>query len=192
MYCSVADVEAELGVTLDGDQIDRATFLISAAQDFIDEFCHRTFEASTPITGERHRIEGPTLYVRVAPIASVERIRQTYGYVGEPPAAMTVGNDYDVINLTTGEIRLALYRYGEVLVDYTPAVTVPASIQDVTAQIVAQRMAGSVGSSAMPDDVKRFDVRNELVMERFALDEFPPRALQVLDTLRLKKRLVLV
>ncbi len=192
-YCSVADVESELGVTLDGDQSDRAETLIAAAQSFIDLYCGQTFEASDPIIGERHPVYGHTLYVHNAPVASVEAVRWRITRIGEPFQTLRLGKEYDVVDLSTGLLRLIrdLY-YSEVEIDYTPDISVPADIRDVTAQIVAQRMAPSVAGGTMPDDMKSFQVGTELRMDRFALDEFPPRALQVMDTLKLRVRMAFV
>lgn len=195
-YCTPDDVAAELGVTFDGEQEARAATLIAAAQAFIDTYCMCTFEASTPITGEWHALYGQNVYLDVAPIASVEAVRWRVQRVGEPYHTLTGGHDYEVVDFATGHLRLRSHSFRtEVTVDYTPAVTVPADIADVTAQIVAERMSGTIPSSSgadLPGDVKRVRVGTELEIERFTEADVPEAALDILTTLRLHQKLVFV
>jgi len=183
-YCVASDVATEMGVTFSGAQTTQATDYIVSAQDWIDHYAGRTFEASTAITGERHRIEGPTVYLRKAPMASIQRIRQTYGAVGEPLVTLTSGSDYDVISLTTGELRLALYRYGEVLVDYTPAITVPGRIKRATTLLVAHWMQSSV--AGVPAGVEQFGVGGELSVKFAdgAVGDIPDEVIRLIGSRR--------
>jgi hypothetical protein len=159
-YTTPDQIADELGQDLTLAQIQQCHALIEQAEDWIDWYKGQTYSTSTAITDERHRIEGPTLYLRNTPLASVQRIRQTYGAVGETPVTLTADTDYEVISLTTGELRVALYRYGEVLVDYTPAITVPARINRATTLLVAHWMGDS--TSGVPSGVQEYAVGGEL------------------------------
>lgn len=187
-YCTADDVAAALGVDLTPAEAAHAEELIVAAEDWIDEFTHQTWEASTPILAERHRIEGPRVYLHVVPLASIQAV---YSVAGASP--LTAGSAYQLVNATTGELRIADYYYtGELLVDYTPAVTPPPAIQDACTQMVAGRMAGATDPSGqtLPPDVKRVQVGGEWTVERFSAAEVAGEVQSVLSSLRLKQRVI--
>ena len=186
----VADV---LGTDLTSAQNQYCLGLIAAAEDWIDEYTHQTWAATTPILAERHRLEGPRIYLRVVPLASVEAVWQAPWYVGSTPTLIEAPSGYQLVSATTGELRIAGYRYGEVLVDYTPNVTPPPAITDACTQMVAARMGGSTDASGqtLPADVKRVQVGGEWTVERFTAEEVAGEVQSVLSTLRLKQRVVL-
>lgn len=194
-YCDPTDVAAELGVEFDADQEDRAMVLIAAAQSFVDDYTGRTFEATDAITGERHRVYGDAVYLHTAPIASVERVQSRSRWVGSTAQTLILNQDYEIVSLVTGELRIGRGWYGdaELLVDYTPNQSVPADLADAVAQMVAARMADEVsGSNDLPPGVKRYEVGNELQVEMFSPSEVPSQALRTLDTLKLHRRLVVI
>ena len=191
-YCTGDDVAAALGVTFTPEEEAHAEQLIAVAQDWIDEFTHQTWEASTPILAERHRLEGPRVYLHVVPLASVEAVWQAPWYLGSTPTLIEALSGYQLVNATTGELRIAGYRYGEILVDYTPAVTPPPAIVDACTQMVAGRMGGltSASGQTLPADVKRARVGAEWEVERFSAAEVTGEVQSLLSTLRLKQRVI--
>ena len=192
-YCTPADVATVLGVTFTPEEEAQAEQLIAAAEDWIDEFTQQTWAASTPILAERHRIEGPRVYLRVVPLAHVDAVSWAPGYVGATPSVIAATSGYQLVNATTGELRIANYGYGDLLVDYTPAVTPPPAIQDACTRMVAGRMAAATDPSGqtLPPDVKRVQVGGEWAVERFSATELAGEVQNVLSSLRLKQRVVL-
>lgn len=189
-YCTVADVESELGVSFDGDQTARAETLITAASAFVDTYCGRTFAETDPITEERHQLYAPRVFLSTTPVASVEAVRLRAPYLNQTYRTLTVTTEYELVNPTTGEVRLGCRPYGaEVAVDYTPDQSVPADLSDAVVQMVAARMAGEIsGGNDLPDGIKRYEVGNELQVEFFSPSEVPTQALRTLDTLKLHRR----
>lgn len=194
-YATADDVAAELHVTFTSEQEARAEWLIVAMQAFVDDYCGCTFGATDTITGERHRLYGDTVYLRVVPIASVQAVRLRSRYVGAQSQTITANDQYELIDLVMGELRLGWGwdSRDELLVDYTPNQSVPEDLTDVVAQTVAARMSGEVsGGTDLPPGVKRYEVGNELQVEMFSPSDLTDQAVTVLNTLKLKRPVLVV
>lgn len=194
VYALAADIAQELGVTFTSPQTSWATTLIARTQAFIDSFTGRTFEASTPITDERHTVYGTEIYLDRAPVSAVSTVKVRHSYVGATLETLALDVGYAVVDLANGLIRLSyFYAYpAEVLVTYTPAITVPLDVTDATVQMVADRMRGQVLSGGdAPDGVKRYQVGGELTVEMFSPADLSAQSITALTTLKLKRRLVI-
>jgi len=164
-YCVYADVASFLGVTLTSAQQARATDLIASTTLDVDNETNRGWLVCVQ-TAERH--ERATywhhdLYVRYAPIASVQSITGR-GFLGDVEATLVADTDFEIVSLEAGLIRLLYpWSWERVLVSYTPVDTVPLPIRDATAEWVAAKMLPSlrpdtygIESYSLPDLSVRF------------------------------------
>lgn len=164
-YCVYADVASFLGVTLTSGQQTRATDLIASTTIDVDNETNRGWLVGVQ-TSERHersRYWRQDLYVRYAPIVSVQAITGR-GYLGDVETALVAGTDFELVDAEAGLLRL-LYpsSWERVLVSYTPVDTVPLPIRDATAEWVAAKMLPSlrpdtygIESYSLPDLSVRF------------------------------------
>lgn len=136
-YTTALLVNRHLGGTLTSALQVQAHALIPAAEAFINERCGRSFGLGVQTNEAHYQPFRNDLYLRVPPVTSVASVAGRPGF-GVDEETLTVGEDYEVRDLTTG--RLWLWSPGSwdrVRVTYTPDSAIPASIQLAATELVA-------------------------------------------------------
>ena len=181
-YCTANDVQEFLGVTFTAAQTTHAENLIERAEIYIDEETGRGWLVGAQ-TDEAHYVDSQNVFVRYAPVASVEAVTGRSG-LGETEETLTVDEDYEVQDLDNGLIVLtAPGSYDRVLVDYTPVNAVPKDIKQACIDIVAQWMQPSLQSNygidsyALPDLTVKFS-------RAYTQTAVPPTARAIIERYR--------
>lgn len=163
-YCEPTDVADFLGLEFNNAQLIQAARHIDSVTTLIDEHTNRGWQVGEQ-NGEQHRwpeFRLGNLYLRYTPVASIEEIRGRFT-LGVDEVALVDGQDYEVVSLDDGLIRLITpTAYDQVSVDYTPVDVVPAPIRDACAEWVAARMqpmlrdSYGLDSYSLPDLTVKF------------------------------------
>lgn len=181
-YCSAQDVADFLGKTFTEAQETQCENLIERAEVEIDEATNRGWLVGEQ-TDEAHYPPGRLLFLRYAPVESVESISGRV-VLGAVETALVADTDYEVRDLESGLIRLVTLGYERLLVSYTPVDSVPGDIKQACIELVAQRMqpgllSGIYGldSYSLPDLTINFSrAHNQAAM--------PPAVQQVVERYR--------
>jgi hypothetical protein len=138
-YTTKAKVATFLGATFTAGQDTYCDVLIEKAEIAIDNHCNRAWLTGVQ-TNETHWCPGYSLYVKYPPVTSVASVAGRSG-LGETEETLTVDEDYEVRDLTSGLIHLVYPgSYDRVRVTYTPVATVPGPVEQATTELVAQWM----------------------------------------------------
>lgn len=193
-YCTHADVAGFLGLTFTAAQEAYADSRVESAEEIIDRETKRgwllgaqtleTHQLNEYWRGEPYQYGGLTfggkLYVKYAPLASVEAVYGRMG-LGTSNTLLTAGYDYEVVDLEQGLLRLVFPSlYDRVQVSYTPVGTVPAAIRDAAAELIAWWMQPGL----RPDTYGLYSVSLPDLSMRFAfhdVDAIPPSVQDKLD-----------
>jgi Neuraminidase (sialidase) len=153
-YCSVLDIERLYGSALTAAQLADADAAREPAEQLVDAATARAWLTGA-ITGERHQPTGPYLWLRYAPIVSVQAIRH-YTRGSTTGTALVPTESYEVDDLAQGRLYFPVWAsYAYVQADYTPVATVPAAVRDATAAQVADWLATDVAGAASGTVVRR-------------------------------------
>lgn len=182
-YCLYTDIEAMLGITLTAAQQTKTNELIEAAEIYIDNETGRGWLTGAQ-TDEAHFQPDEYIWLRYAPVSTVTAITGRY-YLGDTETALTVNEDYEVIDLETGQIRLVYpASWDRILADYTPDTAVPPLVKTACEDIVASWLqptlrTGSYGldSYSLPDLSIKFS-------RSHVQAAIPPLAQSIIDKLR--------
>ncbi len=155
-YTTINAIEGITGSLTDAQQ-KRALTLMEAAELHLDGEIGRGWLVGVQ-TQEAHF--NPTEYLNLAywPVASVTAVYGRSG-LGETEETLTADDDYEVVDLAAGQIRLVSpASWDRIRVTYTPVDTVPADVGQACAELVAQWLQptlrpGSYGldSYSLPD-----------------------------------------
>lgn len=161
-YTDAAAVALHLGRTLTVDQEAQVDVLVPPAQRWIDKRANRSWELTTPITGEAHTLYGPCLYLKQAPVASVEAVRVRSLTPGATARTLTAGVDYELLDATDGLLLIGTYytvdyRAG---VDYTPNVPLDERIALAATMLVAAWLRPAL--DGITGDIKSYSQGQEL------------------------------
>lgn len=184
-YCTAVQVETFMGLSFTTAQFAHCDDLIERAEKFVDEETNRGWLMGE-LEGERFYNPPPHIFLRYAPIESIEAITGRTG-LGEDEVELTEDVDYELMDLEAGHIYLVTPgSYDRVLVDYTPATAVPADITQATVELVATWMQGNLqpgsyglDSIQLPDYTVRF-------ARSHVQEAAPPTVQQVLDRYRFR------
>lgn len=153
-YASVLDVERLYGSALTAAQLADADAALEPAEQLVDGATARAWLTGA-VTGERHQPTGPYLWLRYAPVASVQALRH-YSRGSTTATALVLTESYEVDDLAQGRLYLPLWAsYAYVQADYTPDTSVPAAVRDATAAQVADWLANDVAGAASGTVVRK-------------------------------------
>lgn len=183
-YCTVQNVAEFLGLTLTAAQVVQCQARIEQAEAFIDGECNRAWLMPAQ-TDEAHYWPDYQVYLRYAPVASVEAVTGRTR-LGGTETTLTVNQDYEVRDLEAGLVHLVSPRRWErIMVDYTPAAGTPADIQRACMELVATWMLPSLqpgvfglDSYSLPDLTVKFS--------RSHFQEVAPTVQQVIERYRFR------
>lgn len=147
-YCTTTNVADFLGVSFTAGQITQCGALIEAAEVAFNGETNRAWLTGA-IVGETHWWPRGQVFLSYPPVATLgtvtARPRTMTGLTDE---TLTADDDYEVIDLATGQIALAEpFLYDRVKVSYTPVATVPADIRQAIVEWVAAQMLPSLNPS---------------------------------------------
>jgi hypothetical protein len=178
-FCTVADVETYLGVTLTAPQAAATTALIPLASAAITAQAHHAW-GTGPITAELYYPVRPLLTLTAAPVTSIEAVTG-YGPYQDPAGVLLVPDtDYALIDPARG--RLAVYAacyggYARLAVDYTPAEAIPDPVRWGTAITTAWLIGPTL--NGITSDVEAYSITGQLSVKLRA-EGLPAAALLVL------------
>lgn len=182
-YIEAGDVAGFLNRSFTVEEEDQCDVLIENAEIYIDNETGRAWLTGAQ-TDEIHYVDSQNVFVKYAPIATVDAISGRAG-LGESETTLTVDVDFEVIDLDAGQIRL-IYpaSYDRILVDYTPVATVPADLKQACIELVANWLQpylqpGSFGldSYSLPDLTVKFS-------RSHVQSAMPPLAMQIIERYR--------
>jgi hypothetical protein len=164
-YAQAHQVEAWYGADLATAQLAQVDAWLETAEQAIDAATGQPFGIGA-VTDERVYPDGPYVYLRHAPIASVQAIHGLHRG-STTQTALTLTTQYELDDLATGRLYLPDWRaYAVYYVDYTPATAIPAAIQEATAALLADWLTQA--APGMPGaDIKSYSVGQELTVTRF-------------------------
>ena len=209
-YTTAAAIASYLGRALTAPQLAQAAALVGAVESYIDGTTRRGW-LLPPVAGERYDLFGPEIYLRSAPVASVEALSTRSRRVGDVQTALTAGTDYELVDPDQGLVLLAgglipdfstsdipawttigprrgtPARYATV--SYTPNLPVPADIAQAAAQLAAFWLVNQLDPARY--GIARISYGHELTLafSRMQTDGMIPEDVQA--TL-LRNRLVIV
>lgn len=183
-YCTFSDVEAFLGVTFTGAQATQCESLIEAAELDFDGETGRAWLTGAQTLEAHHVGNSADVWLKYAPLTTISAFKGRSG-LGETETDLVADEDYEVMDLTTGHIRLVYPSlYDRVRVTYTPVATVPADIRQAVAEWVAARLMpalapGTYGldSVTLPDYAVKFS-------RAHVQESSPPNVQRVIDRWR--------
>lgn len=184
-YCTYGDVEAFLGVTFTGAQATQCETLIEAAELEFDGETNRAWLTGAQTLEAWHIVNNsPDVWLKYAPVASISAFKGRSA-LGETETDLVADTDYEVVSLTTGQIRLVYPSlHDRVRVTYTPVATVPADVKQAVVELVAARLMptmtpGTYGldSVTLPDYAVKYSRAHVQVA-------FPPNTQRAIDRWR--------
>ncbi len=144
---TTGQVAAWYGSTLSAEQAVQAAAWLEAAEGAIDAATQHPYLTGA-VVGERHTLDGPLLYLRQRPVASVTSVTG-YQRASMTGTALTLTEQYEEDDLAQGRLYLPVWRmYAYVLVSYTPVATVPAAVSEATAALLADWLTSDLATSS--------------------------------------------
>jgi hypothetical protein len=181
-YCTADDVAELLGLTFTAGQEAHCDNLIERAETDIDEGTGRGWLVGEQ-ADEAHYPIGRLIFLRYAPVASVESITGRSGPGGEE-IALVADEDYELRDAEAGLIKLLSSGYERLLISYTPVDTLPGDLKQAVIELVASRMQPSLqpgtyglDSYSLPDLQVRF-------ARSHVQEAMPPQVAQTIDRYR--------
>lgn len=190
-YCAIADIAGLLGITLTAAQQTEATSLIGSTEVYIDRETNFGW-LIPPITAEQYDLHKPYVYLRRAPVTSVQTVQTRTNAVGDVPVTLTANVDYELLDANLGLVTFVSGYWGkfsEALISYTPNLPVPADITYATTLIVANSLTYTILPDSFGIAQARFGRLTGLTFrESGAVLTVPVAAREILDAYR--KRII--
>lgn len=179
-YVTVEGVESFLQMTLTAAQQAECERLIPAVEKFVDKYCGRAWLTGAVLL-EAHWNPSGFLWLGNPPVASVEAVMGRMG-LGSEEAALVGDEDYEVIDLGEGLIRLVFPRtWDRVRVSYTPVDVLPEDLGQACVELVVAWMqpglrpdSYGLDSYSLPDLTVRFS-------RAHVQSAMPPAVREILD-----------
>lgn len=183
-YCTYTDVEAFLGVDFTAAQQAQCEAMIEAAELDFDGETGRAWLTGAQTLEAHHVNNSADVWLKYAPLTTISAFKGRSG-LGETETDLVADEDYEVMDLTTGHIRLVYPSlYDRVRVTYTPVTTVPADISQAIIEWVAARLQPTINpgfygldSVTLPDYAVKFSREHVQTMA-------PPNVRAVIDRYR--------
>lgn len=140
-YCTTDDVSAFLAQTFTAGQAAQCESLIEAAELEFDGETNRAWLVGAQTLEAWHIVNGsPDVWLKYAPVASISAVKGRSA-LGEAETDLVTDDDYEVIDLNAGHIRLVCPGgYDRVRVSYAPTDTPPADVKQAIIELVAARL----------------------------------------------------
>jgi len=122
-YTTVPDVARHLGRTLTSAQEAEAAALIPAATAWINGRLGGVWPQTAAQTDEYHLVEGPLVFLRYRPVASLASVSVRGPWPGTTATALVANTEYELLDATRGILRVSVDPGYEIRVTYTPNAT---------------------------------------------------------------------
>jgi hypothetical protein len=109
-YSTAGSVAQYLNTTLTASGTAEANAALAAAEELIDDYTGRAWLTGA-VTTERVPLDGPYVYLRDTPVASVGTVTARY-YGSTAPTTLAVNVDYEEADLTRGLLVISSYGNG--------------------------------------------------------------------------------
>lgn len=143
-YCTAAQIEAMYGRALSDEAIERAAAWQALAESLIDAAVPGHWGGA--VTDERIVPDGPAVWLRSAPVLSVQAVRGTWrGTTDTIAIVLTTGYEKD--DLVHGRLYVPGWaNYAALSIDYTVG-DPPECVQQGTAALLAEWLARGPGNA---------------------------------------------
>lgn len=188
-YTDAAAIAGYLGVTLTSPQQTQAGVLAAAATAWIDRYCGRSWQASSPVTDELHELVGDTVYLNNRPVTAVSSVKVRARYADAGVTTLDSGS-WELLDAANGVLLILGWAFGGTtlaLVSYTHTATSAAVPDDVA--LASTMIAASWLSQALrpsTQGVESVAVGQSDVIVKFSASrgEIPAEALSILRAYR--------
>jgi hypothetical protein len=135
-YASVAEVKALMNRS---DLVDaQIQVALDAATEWIDAHSGRTYYPVSPVT-EVQTVWGPTLYLKIKPVATVTSVSVRSKEIGSNGIALDTGSQFELLDSRRGIVRLgswwpefdeeSIWHGYQATIVYTHELATPANIK---------------------------------------------------------------
>lgn len=140
-YTSASAIANYLGVVLTAGQQAQADVVAAAVTSWIDEYKGRSWQASSPVSGEVHTVSGDRLFLDHKPVTAITSVETRSTAIGAAWTTLPAGS-YELLDPIAGVLQLAGWGNFLARVAYTHSgATAPAHIA-LAATIIAASMLG--------------------------------------------------
>lgn len=182
-YCTYSDVAAFLGLTFTSAQQTQCSALIEMTELDIDRYTNRAWLTGVQ-TNERFYWPEYELWLRYAPVTTLTSITGRTA-LGEDEDALTVDEDFEVLSLEYGLVRLiSPGSYDRVLVTYTPTASTPGPIKKACIEWVATQLQSTLRVNTFGLDSYSLPDLSVKFARSHVQEAMPPSVQQTLDLYR--------
>jgi hypothetical protein len=150
-YTDAQKIQNYLGTTLTSAQQTQAGVMSDAATQWVDRYLGRSWQATSPVTDERHSIIGDRVYLTHRPVVAVTSVKTRGIYEGATVTTLSA-TQYELLDTVNGVVLLDGWSSGDelALTTYTHSVSnAPADVQLAAAMIAAGWLAGSMSPGTL-------------------------------------------
>lgn len=179
-YTDSARIAAYLGATLTAGQEIQAGLAAAAASDWIDEYKGRSWQGSSPVTGEVHAVNGDRVYLDHRPITAMTTVEVRAAVIGASWTTLAAGQ-YEIADADAGILRLTGWGNYEARVAYTHTGTTAPPAIAFAATIIAGSLLGPTLRPST-DGLESVSVGQNDINVKFRVDygDVPEKALSLL------------
>jgi hypothetical protein len=150
-YTDAQKIANYLGTTLTSAQQTQAGVMSDAATAWIDRYLGRSWQATSPVTDEKHSIIGDRVYLTHRPVVAVSSVKTRGIYEGATVTTLSA-TQYELLDTVNGVLLLDGWSSGDdlALTTYTHSVSnAPADVQLAASMIAAGWLAGSMSPGTL-------------------------------------------
>lgn len=185
-YTDAQKIAAYLGTALTGDQQTQAGVMADAATAWIDRYLGRSWQATSPVTDEKHSIIGDRVYLTNRPVVALTSVKTRGIYEGATVTTLSA-SQYELLDTVNGIVLLDGWTSGDdlALTSYTHSVsTAPADVQLAASMIAAGWLGGALNPGT--SGVESLSVGQNDVSVKYSAtrSDVPKEALSILNGYR--------
>ena len=191
-YTAAATVAALLGVTLSAGQQTLVTGTLEPAmRAYIDRYTGRSWEVSSPVTGELHTVTGGVVYLKQRPVTAITAATVRSQHIGGEATALVADSTYELIDAANGVLLVSASDGSLLTVSYTHGgAAVPADIGLAASWLVAAHLSDALVDSVELKGVKQYSVGQGDLQITFDTQASAGQAQKALDILKLRRAFV--
>jgi hypothetical protein len=113
-YTDAQKIQNYLGTTLTSAQQTQAGVMSDAATQWVDRYLGRSWQATSPVTDERHSIIGDRVYLTHRPVVAVTSVKTRGIYEGATVTTLSA-TQYELLDTVNGVVLLDGWSSGDEL-----------------------------------------------------------------------------
>ena len=185
-YTDAQKIANYLGTTLTGAQQTQAGVMSDAATAWIDRYLGRSWQATSPVTDEKHSIIGDRVYLTNRPVVALTSVKARGIYEGATVTTLSA-SQYELLDAANGIVLLDGWVSGDelALTSYTHSVnSAPADVQLAASMIAAGWLGGALNPGTA--GVESLSVGQNDVSVKYSAtrSDVPVEALSILNGYR--------